>query len=719
MSSVQLWVGSAIILAVVLDAALILGVRHLRKRNAPVAASNAQAAGQNPPAGAWFSSQRTRLRQALASPAPRHLLPLERPALRVAWRPIPWASVIELGVVVAWALWVGRRYLNFDPNVWLAGGDWPLNMEAYFAWPLVKQCGACVMWNGLINGGSPAFVELVAAMLHPVLVIGILLWGVVSATKVAVVASLVMAGVAQWWIAHTLRLGRLARLWSAALAVVGGHLAARMDNGLVEEVLAAGACSLAIAAALELAVRGRRRSVALLGLTLGLAVLAGQGYMQFALIFGVLPTFALFLFDNRLKLRPLWRSFFWAGVLAVLVSAVLWVPFLHFWPNFWKPTTEADFVSVPPPDNLLLNLVIRQPQVYEALQRADDLTGLGGTPAWFGNYIGWIPVALALVSVGFFPRRRWRVPASLLLGIALIYLLSGATLLRWLASVAPEFATRLRTPSVMTSVAVPLILGLAACGLDRLAKVNWPALTLTGSSWMSNGLSLKWLALGLPLIWSLTTAYTLGQRWMNFVESPLPFYPIIQPTPLVGQQWISTPFGESALVVVGLQANLKMTNVVRPWSWRDREAAPYYYEFTRDEAATAEPGYVGTDYGLNKVFHPDVQYAAVDTGSEQIPCQAMSQGGNIDVDCEQDVGGTLIVQENSWSGWSVRRDGNRAPLWPGQWLSTPAPAGTHHYEFRYRPWDVPLGLALSLLGLILTARVWFPLRRNAARHSQA
>jgi hypothetical protein len=42
----------------------------------------------------------------------------------------------------------------------------------------------------------------------------------------------------------------------------------------------------------------------------------------------------------------------------------------------------------------------------------------------------------------------------------------------------------------------------------------------------------------------------------------------------------------------------------------------------------------------------------------------------------------------------------------GTWLSVAAPAGTHHYEFRYRPWDVPVGAGLTLIGLALAVWVW-------------
>ena len=104
--------------------------------------------------------------------------------------------------------------------------------------------------------------------------------------------------------------------------------------------------------------------------------------------------------------------------------------------------------------------------------------------------------------------------------------------------------------------------------------------------------------------------------------------------------------------------------------------------------------------------HAANEYAAIELNEQRFPCRATAIGGNIDVECEASQGGTLVVHENSWTGWFVSRDGQPAELGAGPWLTTPAPAGAHHYEFRYRPWDVILGLLLSLIGVGLVVRLW-------------
>ena len=44
---------------------------------------------------------------------------------------------------------------------------------------------------------------------------------------------------------------------------------------------------------------------------------------------------------------------------------------------------------------------------------------------------------------------------------------------------------------------------------------------------------------------------------------------------------------------------------------------------------------------------------------------------------------------------------------PGGWLAVEAPAGNHEYVFHYRPWDVWLGLAITLIGVLVAVILWW------------
>jgi uncharacterized membrane protein YfhO len=94
----------------------------------------------------------------------------------------------------------------------------------------------------------------------------------------------------------------------------------------------------------------------------------------------------------------------------------------------------------------------------------------------------------------------------------------------------------------------------------------------------------------------------------------------------------------------------------------------------------------------------------------------MARGGNIQIDCNADASGVLTVHENMYNGWGATRDGNGASLQGNRWLMVDAPAGAHHYEFRYRPWDAFLGLGITLLGLTAAVLIWV---RHPAREAIA
>jgi uncharacterized membrane protein YfhO len=74
--------------------------------------------------------------------------------------------------------------------------------------------------------------------------------------------------------------------------------------------------------------------------------------------------------------------------------------------------------------------------------------------------------------------------------------------------------------------------------------------------------------------------------------------------------------------------------------------------------------------------------------------------------CNNPTAGTLVVKENNWTGWRATLDTQPVSLKHDDWLSISLPAGEHQISFRYRPWDVPLGIGLSLLGIILSIVLW-------------
>ena len=683
-----IWLGIVFVLAVILDLALVRlshGIWHEDGAAVPV-----RVGGAYSPVLTWLYSRgslRPRLRQ-------------------FSWQQA-WALVgpyLEISAIVVFAAWLGRDVINTPDTRWPYGADFGLNVQGYFAWPAVWKCGLCVFWNGTLNGGSPLFAELLAAIAHPLVVLFILTWGVIGGLKATLVAGLAIAGLGQWWLSKSLRLGTVARLWSAAMAMVGGHLAARMENGLVEEVFSIASCGLLIPAALDLVETGSRRATLVFGVLLALSLLAGQGYMQIGMILGIFPAFLILLLGRDLRLRPVWRNFVLAGGLAVLLTAFYWIPFLHFFPNFSKPT-DPNFNSAEALAYIPLNLVIRDLGFYSS-----EVLGKVPWPHLYANYIGWVPVLLALLALRLVPREGQRKLVFFLAAVVLVYLAASALtfrLIQWIPIKAvSDLATLARFPSEIASLAVAPLLALAAWGLDLLLKLKWPRLTVSVPSGAILGLSAAWVLVGVPLVGAVYSAYDFGHQWLTTTEVPADYYRVVPKIKPPQTAWVEPPFDDRGFAVVALSNGYNLTNAYQPTVWRDRNPPPAVLRATRDAVDPATPGYQGKVEYLSLIAQPQNHFASVNTAAGVVPCDATALGGNIDVTCQADQPGQLVVLENYWSGWSVTRDGARVALDPGGYLATAAPAGKHVYRFRYRPWDVALGVLVTLAGIALTIWLW-------------
>jgi hypothetical protein len=617
-----------------------------------------------------------------------------------AWVRSHLADIAELAAIGLWGLWVGRAFLNLDQSQWPFGDDFPRNIQLMFQWPLLLQCGPCVLWNGSINGGAPAFGDFFSPILYPPVVVTTMFWGGIAGAKLTIVISLVLAGVAQWWLARVLGLGRVARLWVAAVAVVGGHIAGRMQMGHVVMVTSVTACSLVLAPALEVGLSGRRRSVVALALAMALALVSGHGYIQVAILFGVLPALLVLLWDDQFRLRLIWKNYVLAAGLTILLAAVYWLPLLNFWPSVTK---EGDpyFAGAQPVIYTMLNLVIRERAFFDS-----EVLFQKPLPAMHMNYIGWVPVALALVALRLVPRQRWRTLAFLMLAAFLIFLASSAFWFKLINDVTGGFFSVGRHISLLAPLAVPLVLAVSAWGLDALLKLNWPRLTLSLAPGRVLGVSTVWL-LAVPLLWGVRDLYLFSHDYLITQNIPGADYPAEEFSP-DSTEWVAIPFGELRYIARALSADVKI--VLDPaftaWNWAGRELPPARIALSRDVSLANDPNYAGMVNGVLALEYADRHYAFVDTGQAIIPCQAAARGGNIDVHCQTDAPGVLTVRENAWSGWGARLDGTRLNLRGGQWLSVSIPPGDHQIAFRYRPWDVAVGLLLTVIGIAVAVRLW-------------
>jgi hypothetical protein len=612
-----------------------------------------------------------------------------------------WVNVIELSLIALFAVWIGRDYLNLDPKTVPFGREFGMVVQSHNFWNIVRECGWCALWNGSADGGFPALVEVFGAPFHPLITVTTLVWGVFNGVKVAILVSLWVAGFAQWWIARELRVGWLPRIWSALTAVAGGHLAGKMEGGLFTILMSTAFASLVIPAMLSVSRRRDRRAVVLLAVVIASAILGGQGYMQVGIL-ATIPALLIILLDRKLKLRPVWKKYVVAGGIAVLLTAPLILSVLRFSPKFGK-FTDPEFSSTQPIEYLPLNLVITDLDYYRHQTVLEKLPA----PAPYNLYIGWVAVILAVIGVGLAKEDKPRV-YFLAASIFLVFLTASGIILKWIMKIIPDVAA-VRFPSFIAGYSVPMILGLAAYGLHLLFNLDWPRLMLRISNTtqsLTRGVPLKWVLL-IPLVINLKGMSSFTRTWLTTVELGGDVTWIIETFKTTDLQWVSTPFGEHYFISPAITSGLKVSPSLKPWGWKDRELPQARLVALRGMLDDEGASLVADSFGIFVYLFDAANYASVVEEDGMHPCRASGSGGRIHVNCDNQRSGRLVVKENKISGWKAWRDDEPVQLFGDLWLEVDAPAGTHTYRFEYLPWDVPLGIVLSILGVVVCAWFWF------------
>ena len=605
---------------------------------------------------------------------------------------------IEIAAILLWSLWIGRDFLEFDPRLWPHGADYPLSIEPLYQWDLLRQCGSCVLWNGFFNGGAPAFLETHAAFLHPLVIALSLMFDPVTTSKIVLVLSLFLAGIAQWWLAHVLRFGSFPRLWSSLLAVAGGHLTGRMEMGLVWMVFSTATASLVLPPLLRLCQDGRRRDGVVIALLMASALLSGQGYIQIGLMLISVVFAVAFTLDCRLHLRPVWKELLRTTALVGLLAAILLIPLVNALPLLDKDLDDQ-MLSLQPLERIPLNYVVSDPEYYNS-----PATGALAFPAIYANYIGWIPAALFLVGVVRRPRRgSLRLSLALILPIPILAIFSSRLLPDLLPGPAPLLLAILRYPSLMLGLTVPLILAVAAWELNEL-WTRLPGLPFFVAA-KPRVVRLVLLAAGSVLLWfSLIGPYRFSRAWMLVFPMPLGAQEIADHLVLGTTAWVQPPADYYWPFLLAGRGQ-KVTGVHRPWWVKGTHNPPASLQADRvSDNPQGRFDRVVQTIGL--ISHADVHYASIQSGQGTIACSAEAYGGRILVVCPETPPGDLVVTENRHAGWTATCDGMEVDLAPGPWLSVSSVAGPLICEFRYSYWDVPVGIGFSLLGMWAAASQW-------------
>jgi hypothetical protein len=330
----------------------------------------------------------------------------------------------------------------------------------------------------------------------------------------------------------------------------------------------------------------------------------------------------------------------------------------------------------------------------------------------------------------FWRRSQYRVIAFLLSWTVVALWLSSAEPLRLVRDLSSpghplyEFMNGLRHPSQIAGLATPSVIALSAIGVDGLIRRRPQPFRLSlpppARALGSLRLDLRWL-LVLPLAFALLDVKGFSEQFLTLKRQPIgEMEPVFEALATSDLQWVGTPFGEEYWVGQALERDLKIPYVVLAFQWKGRPIPPVVLEATRPDKDPQKGMEQLTTAAKLPIYvaQPGNEYAAVthEDGTRTV-CSAHGTGGNINVTCDLTKPGRLEIKENYFSGWkaTAKEDALDVSASSGSmfsingdsivvsdssgWMSVDLPAGKTTVAFRYRPWDVPAGIALMLVGL--------------------
>lgn len=615
-------------------------------------------------------------------------------------------NCLELLPVALLTSFMTAPYLDFRPLYYPLGYEFHVSSVSHYLWRMLPQCGNCVLWFGQVNGGMPAFAELLGAVLHPLVVSTTLIWGVINGTKVLLFICLLMSGFSIWWFAKELNVSRLSRIWISLYGVVGGFVIGRMESGNIVLVLSTVSAIMVYPMVLRINKKPTLRNVALLAIIMALCWLSGQAYNQIGVVVGWFPVFVWLLYRTGKKFQRRWLAFGTAIILSFLICAILFLPAAHFIGSMEKYSMD-DFKNLQPMRYVPLNLVISEHDFFRT-----QLLGMDTFPYAHLIYIGWFPVILALISPYFVRRKKdKRVFITLYVTMLIILIITSRDIYPVIKDLLP-FVNQLRAFSIVTSLFVPQILVLAAWTLDRIIELKWPVVTYSDEAdpTRKRTFSIKWFIVILLMILPFKTLIPFAKNYIHLIKVEVPKVEM-DFARLDETQWVNPPSDEWFPVLMNENRKLIMTD--RSFLWKNRKRLFGYIDLVPNPNNDPIEGRISRQANFDVVMRPDEIYASVDMNGSIQGCHAVSLGGQIDVWCNIPNDGVLTVREYMWSGWFAWVDGKRIPLLGGDWLSVHALKGNHKYSFRFYPWDVYVGAAISLVGVILTA--WLFFRKNTAK----
>ena len=600
------------------------------------------------------------------------------------------------------AVWYHFVSLFIGSNKIQTGNEFGVHISSFQNWSNGLTCGLCMMWGNMVDG-MPVFADPYAAFQHPVVIISTLLFGPLHAANITLAVAILVMGFSGYLFCHTFQLHRLVRIWITVTMIYSGVIAGRIAMGSIGLPLSLSFAMLCFVYMLVWSQNPTRKNALIFGVLLSMLLMAGQGYMQIAFMFILIPMFGYFYTQRKSLISS-------QLVLIMVVVGALIAPFLFtFFANhasFGKETDPA-FSSAPPIGYIALNYVVDNLEFYNT-----TLLGRQAYAYLYSNFIGYPIVIAALGALVLALVRHPNIEkvSSVIyvtvVSVILTLVLASGDMQRWLVGfgIAPltEFLAGLRNLTLTASFAGGLLVLLAAFCADVLIRqLQAASATVQVGTWRIDGRA-HWLVVCV-MVWHVLTLYAYNKQFYIFADSD----PVIENA----AEFLKTqPIGgvnvENNFQVFPFMARQRkvITRMFYPWMLNNvnnsapagemyflKSAPPddmsIWQELKRFEGTWAI--YKSTDINQEYALHTNAL-------QESTACEASGTGGDIDVWCTVPSTGILRIYENNLGSWQAWVDDVPTEVTDvNKFVAVNVAAGNHHIAFRYRPWYTILGLAIS------------------------
>ncbi len=644
-------------------------------------------------------------------------------------------------IVVAAFAYSGDALLDFDAGQLQQSGEH--NESATL--PLLaeiglKRYGEIPLWNPYMLTGFPHAGDLISHFWNPVATLPALIWGGINGMKVSVFLSFTLAAIGQWLCAHVFGARGLARLWAGLLFMASGGLALLWRAGWYELLLGMVWFPWCFASLWWALKRNDRASLAWSAICAAMVLSAGGGYYPFYLLVSLSVLVVMALLSARQGERWLrLRRAVTIAVLSAVLLAVVWLPSIDGYRNTFReagPDAQQRF-SQPIP-YALINYVVSEPAWFRA-----EILGTAGGWNWF--YIGVLPLAaaVALAPLAFGANRRRRPAVAALAVLTLVLLAWHAnrhTPVRYLYDWIP-FLNNLRFPNRLLILAASPLIVLGALGLQHLftvSRLGSRGIVLT--LFVDRGrraiaaLPLRWLPHGslvLVMLLAFADVYTVNK---GFAFAPRPrnakafaalswlkshdagqYYTNIGGGAIY---WDWTPAAyELEMPIINFDYGRRLVSFDR----QRQPGSPFFatakYMLALPDQPRPENAQLLRDFdGVGLWQLPDALPFAFSAPPRLLqPPETLAPAAASPLDVSLDgpnrvivkgapaqEGDRLVVLVSDYPGWRLYVDGQPAEITPANnYLGAAMLPGEHTYTFAFQPVAYYVGLAISMLALLL------------------